>query len=144
MVTATLPDPPPDPTDALSGASVAVQATAAWLTVYVCPPTVMVPVRPVTLGLAATLNPTAPLPDPLAPDVIEIHGVAVVAVQAQPLSDVTLIVPVAAVAGADMLVGEIEYVQDWPVWVTLKACPPIVIAPVRELVAEFAVTLYPT
>ena len=56
MVTPTLlPVEPPAPTDALNGFSVAVQTTPAWLTVYVCPPTLMLPVRLATLGLAAML-----------------------------------------------------------------------------------------
>ena len=53
------------------------------MTVKVCPPAVIVPVRSGPL-LAATVNDTVPLPDPLLPAVSEIHGTALLAVQAQP------------------------------------------------------------
>jgi len=60
------------------------------LTVTVCPATVNVPVRAVPVVLAATLNVTEPMPDPLAPAVMVIQAVVVVAVQAQDVPDVTL------------------------------------------------------
>ena len=104
----------------------------------------MLPERAATLGLAATLKPTGPLPDPVAPDVIVIHPPEDVAVQAHPASAVTLKLPVAALAGTDVLAGEIEYVQDCPVCVTLKGRPPMVMAPLRVDVVGFAVTLNPT
>ena len=67
-----------------------------------------------------------------------------VAVQAQPASAVTLKLPVAALADTDVLAGEIEYEQDCPVCVTLKGRPPMVMAPLRDEVVGFAVTLNPT
>ena len=54
------------------------------------PAIVSVPVREVPAVLAATLNPTVPLPVPLAPDVTEIHDALLVAVRAQPVVPVTV------------------------------------------------------
>jgi hypothetical protein len=70
---------------------------AAWLTVKVCPASEIVPLRAVPL-LAATLNPTDPLPVPDVPDVTLIHGTPLVAVHAQPAPAITVTVPVAALA----------------------------------------------
>jgi hypothetical protein len=54
-VTCTLPDPPPDATERLAGESEYVQIVApASLIVWVCPPTLMVPVRDAVLVLGAT------------------------------------------------------------------------------------------
>jgi hypothetical protein len=39
---------------------------------------------------AATLNATVPLPSPVAPDVIVIHGTVLAAVQEQPVAALTL------------------------------------------------------
>jgi hypothetical protein len=52
-VTATEPCAPLAATEALNGDSVAVQTTPAWVTVNVCPPMVIVPVRLDRLLLAA-------------------------------------------------------------------------------------------
>jgi hypothetical protein len=60
--------------------------------IAVCPATPIVPVRALPV-LAAMLNTTAPLPSPLAPDVIVIHDATVVAVQEQLLVVVTVTVP---------------------------------------------------
>ena len=75
---------------------------------------------------------------------IVIHDPEDVAVQAHPVSAVTLKLPVAVLAETDVLTGEIEYVQDCPVCVTLKGRPPMVMAPLRDEVVGFAVTLNPT
>ncbi len=56
---------------------------AAWVTVNVCPAIVNVPVRALPL-CEATVNPTDPLPVPVAPDVTVIHDAALVAVHVQP------------------------------------------------------------
>ena len=56
---------------------------AVWVTVKVCPPAVMVPVRSGPL-FGATVRATAPFPEPLLPAVIEIHGALLVAVQSHP------------------------------------------------------------
>src|SRR4029453_12146853 len=112
--------------------------------VYVCPPTLMLPDRAATFGFAATLKPTEPLPVPVAPDVIVIQPPEDVAVQLHPASAVTLKLPVAVLAETEVLAGEIEYEQDCPVWFPLKERPPMVMAPLRDEVVGFAVTLNPT
>ena len=55
--------------------------------------------------LAATLNVTEPMPDPLAPAVTVIQDVVVVAVQAQDVPEVTLSVRLLASASTAKLVG---------------------------------------
>ena len=80
-------------------------APAAWLTATDCPATFRVPLREVPVVLAATLNVTEPMPDPLAPAVTVIQDVVVVAVQAQDVPDVTLSVRLLASASTAKLVG---------------------------------------
>ena len=75
------------------------------MTVTVWPATVNVPVREAPVVLAATLNVTEPMPDPLAPAVTVIHDVVVVAVQAQDVPEVTLRVRLLARASTAKLVG---------------------------------------
>ena len=55
--------------------------------------------------LAAMLNVTEPMPDPVAPAVTVIQDVVVVAVQAQDVPDVTLSVRLLASASTAKLVG---------------------------------------
>ena len=62
-----------------------MHAAAAWLTVYVWPAMVAVPVRGVVTVLAATVRATVPLPLPLAPLVTVIHDAVLAAVHAQPV-----------------------------------------------------------
>jgi hypothetical protein len=69
-------------------------AAAAWVTVNVVPAIVMVPVRIEATVFAATLKPTVPLPEPVAPLVTVIQGALLPAVHAQPVATVTLLVPV--------------------------------------------------
>jgi hypothetical protein len=74
---------------------------AAWFTVNDWPAIVRVPLRAAPL-LAATVNPTEPLPVPVAPDVIVIHSAFVVAVHVQSLIDDTATgAPVPPVAAID-------------------------------------------
>jgi hypothetical protein len=68
------------------------------LTVNVWPAIVIVPLRADPVLLAATLNPTGPLPAPDAPDVTVTHGTPLVAVQVHPAPAVTVTVPVAVLA----------------------------------------------
>jgi hypothetical protein len=75
------------------------------LTVTVCPATVTVPVRAEPVVLAATLNVTEPMPDPVAPAVTLIQGVVVLAVQEQEVPDVTLSVRLLARASTLKLTG---------------------------------------
>ena len=74
------------------------------------PPMVMVPARVVVAVLAAALNPTLPLPVPLAPEVTVSQDVLLLtAVHAHVLPAVTATLPVPPAAPSDWLVGEIEY-----------------------------------
>jgi len=66
---------------------------------------VIVPLRLVVFGLAAKSKPTVPLPLPLAPLVIVIHDVAVLAVHAQPVATVTPTVADPASDATDWLDG---------------------------------------
>src|ERR1700724_2388630 len=67
-VTVTLPPPPAAGTEPLGGAIANVQERAVCVTVKVFPPIVNMPERAAP-SLAATLNVTAPLPEPAAPPV---------------------------------------------------------------------------
>jgi hypothetical protein len=91
--------------------------------------------------LAATLNATVPSPEPLAPEVIEIHDAEEAAVHPHPASVSTLTLPLVAFAGTDALTGATENVQACPDCVTLSVCPPIVIVPLRDDVLGLALTL---
>lgn len=98
-----------------------------------CPPTVIVPLRAAP-GLATTENSTVPAPLPLDPDVIVIHSAPLVtdAVQAQPVSVVTVMVP--SVPPAEVNVwpgGEIATVQPLAC-VAVNVCPPAAIEAVRS------------
>jgi hypothetical protein len=82
-----------------------------WLTVTDCPATVSAPLRAIPTFCDA-VNATVPLPLPAAPDVTVSHGVAVVAVQAQPDTAVTdTDGPVPPPAGIVAVVGETTYEQ---------------------------------
>jgi hypothetical protein len=67
----------------------------------------MVPVRGVVVVLAATLNVTMPLPEPLAPPVMVIQLALLEAVQAHPPEVVTVTEPVPPSDSTDRDVGEI-------------------------------------
>ena len=139
----TVPAPPDELKFEVVGEIVNVHGAPAWVTVKVCPPIVIVPVRDVVPVLAATLYATVPLPLPVAPLVIVIHDALLVAVQLQLAPLVTPTVPVVAADDVRFdAVGEIANVQGVaPACVTVKVCPPIVIVPVRELVPVLAATL---
>ena len=79
-----------------------------------CPATVNVPVRAVPVVLAATLNVTEPMPDPLAPAVTVIQDVVVVAVHEQAVPAMTLAVRLLAIASTAKLSG-----------VTVPVHPPV-------------------
>ena len=68
---------------------------------------VTVPLRVDVVEFAATLYATEPLPVPLAPLVTVIHATLLVAVHAQPVSDVIATEPVPPCDGTDWLVGAI-------------------------------------
>lgn len=83
-------------------------ADPAWLTVNVRPAIAAVPERPLVLLFAATLYDTAPLPLPLALEVIVIHVSPLVAVHAHPAWLAMLIVPLVPLTGTESVVGEIS------------------------------------
>lgn len=106
LVTVNDPVAPPETTLVETGESEYVQDAAACVIVNVWPPAVTVPVRAAVVAFAATLKPTVPLPEPLAPLVIVIHDALLVAVQAHPLPLVTLNDPVLPPATTDCEAGE--------------------------------------
>jgi len=65
-----------------------ITAVPDWITVNVCPATLIVPDREPVLALALTLKLTVPLPEP-DPEVIEIQLEDVLADQEQPLCVLT-------------------------------------------------------
>jgi hypothetical protein len=81
------------------------------------------------------------LPLPLAPLVIVIQDVVVVAVQAQPVVAVTATVPVAPAATTFVDAGAMVGAQGSPACVTVKVLPPIVTVPVREVLVVLAATV---
>jgi hypothetical protein len=93
--------------------------------------------------LAATLNVTVPLPDPLAPPVTTIQVALLEADHAHPLVVVTVNEPLPPLAGTVWDTGEIEYAHGAgaAACVTVKVCPATVIVPVRSVVVELAATL---
>jgi hypothetical protein len=81
------------------------------------------------------------LPLPLAPLVIVIQDVVVVAVQAHPVVAVTATVPVAPAATTLADAGAIVGAQGRPVCVTVKVLPPMLTVPVREVLVVLAATV---
>jgi hypothetical protein len=93
--------------EVLTGVSVNVQPSAAWLTVKVWPAIVSVPCRVCVTPFAAAANVTVPLPLPLAPVLtLSQAGVLVAAVQAQPVGAVTLAEPLPPLAPTDVVNGD--------------------------------------
>lgn len=100
-VTVAEPVPPPATTVWLSGATEYVHGTPAWVTVKVCPPTEIVPVRCEMVPFAATLNDTVPFPFPVAPPVTVIQAALLVALHVHPDTADTVNDPVPPVAVSD-------------------------------------------
>lgn len=120
-----------------------VHATAGWLTVSVCPPMVIVPLRAAPL-LAAALNAIDPLPVPDEALVIVIHEGTDVAAQTQPLPADTLVEPVPPRAGTSTEVGESRYVQGAAASEMVNVCPAMTAVPVRaepEFAAAVSLTV---
>ena len=67
----------------------------------VAPAIVNVPLRLDAIVFAPTLNPTVPLPDPVAPLVTVIHAALLAAVHGQPVATVTPLLPVPPAAAND-------------------------------------------
>jgi hypothetical protein len=138
-VTVTVPDEPAATALADAGAIVGAHGAPAWVTVKVLPPTVTVPVRGLVVGFAVTLYVADPLPLPVAPALIVIHAALLVAVHAQPVAAVTVMVPVPDDAATFAEAGAIVGAHGAPACVTVKVSPPMVTVPVRAEVVGFAV-----
>jgi len=95
------------PTDTLVGATVNVQAPAAWVTLTALPAMVTVPVRGEVLVLAAIVNVALPLPEPLVGAAV-IQDAPEEVVHAQPEAVVTDTVTVPPAAATDRLVDDTE------------------------------------
>jgi hypothetical protein len=140
-VTANDPVPPPAGAEWLDADRLKVHGAAAWVIVNVWVPTVMVPVRPDVFGFAATLKVTVPIPVPLAPFVMVIHAVLLVAVHEQLVPVVTLKDVVMPAAGTEAPGDPSVNVHVPPACVIVKVCPPTVMVPVRGEVVGFDATL---
>ena len=104
----------------------------AWLTVTICPCTLIVPVRSAP-GFACTVKLTAPAPVPVALPVIVIHVASVVAVHAHPGPlVVTLNDAGPPVAASGIAPGATVYVQPLA-WFTVNVSPAIVTVPERAI-----------
>jgi hypothetical protein len=98
---------------------------------------VMVSVRGLAVGFAATEYVTTAFAEPPPPDVMVIHGALAVAVHAQPAPAVTATWPTPPLAVEGWAEGAIEYVQPPPALplapcVTVTVWPATVIAPVLD------------
>jgi hypothetical protein len=99
------------------------------LTVNVRPAIASVPDRPGPF-VDATVKLTVPLPLPLPPAVIEIHGALLLALQAQPPGAVTETPPLPPAGATDCDSGDIAKVHASPC-VTVTVCPATVNVPAR-------------
>ena len=113
-------------------------AAPVSVTLKAAPPIVKVPVRLPVDAFAAALKLTVPFPVPVAPEVMVSQVAPVCAVQLHPVPPVTATLPVPPDAGKVCETGAIVIVQLAPACVTVKARPPIVIVPVRLVVAVLA------
>jgi hypothetical protein len=100
------PLPPAAATLAADGEMAYEHAAAAWVTVYVCPLTVMVPVREVVFEFAAALKLTVPLPVPLGDPVMVSQLLLLAAVHEQLEPAATPNDPVPPPAPTDPLDGD--------------------------------------
>jgi hypothetical protein len=138
VVTEIVPVPPEAGRLIEAGLTVNTQG-AACVTVKAFPPIVSVALRDAVVELAATVNPTLPLPLPEAPLEIVTHEAALVADQAQPAVVVSDTVPLPPAAATDWLAGEMVNEQlTAPACVTVKVSPPMVSVPTRPAVPVFA------
>ena len=81
------------------------------------------------------------MPVPVAPALIVIQVALLVAVHAQPVTAVTVTVPVPAADVTLAEAGEIVGTHGTPACVTVKVLPPMVTVPLRPVVVVFAATL---
>jgi hypothetical protein len=90
---------------------------------------------------AATSKVTEPFPEPGVPLVTVIHAALLTAVQLHPVAAVTVLLPPAADAVNDCVVGEIDGEQEAAACVTVNVAPAIVSVPVRLAAIVFAATV---
>jgi hypothetical protein len=143
VVTPTVPEPPAARNVCDGGAIENVHGAACCVTVNVCPPIEMLPLR-AAAALAATLKTTTPFPVPDDPAVTVIHGAFDTAVQAQPAPAVTFVRASPPPAATSMVAGDSEKPHGAAACVTVKVWAAIVAVPVRaapELAATFSVTV---
>ena len=93
---------------------------AACVTVNALPAIVIVPTRCDELVLAATVNPTLPLPAPLVAVVNVSHDALLCAVQLHPAGPVIVVDPLVPFDGADSAPGLIENEQVPDAWLTVN------------------------
>src|SRR5213593_3462988 len=91
---------------------------------------VSVPLRGAPVAFASTVNCTLPLPAPLVPAVIVIHGTLLTAVHTQPPPEVTVTVPGPPATGTFCADGAMVKVHPLSC-ATVKVWPPTVIVPDR-------------
>jgi hypothetical protein len=110
--------------------------------VAVCPATIKVPRRDAGKMFPATEKVTAPLPEPLAPEVMFSQPELLEAVQPQagalaatPI--VLLTLPDAGNTGLSLVMLKLH---DTPAWVTWNGWPPMSIEPERGVVLELGAT----
>ena len=85
---------------------------------------------------------TLPSPLPLLPLVMVIQLLVSVAVQAQPVAAVTLMLAAPPLVGLEALVGATAKVHGaTALWDTVTVCPATVSVPLREVVAVLAATV---
>ena len=80
----------------------------------VLPAIVRLPLRLEGDVFASTLKPATPGPDPEAPLVTVIHDALLIALQAQPVPAVTVLLPLPGAGVNDCVVGEMLYEQLAP------------------------------
>ena len=116
----------------------------AWVTVTVCPATVIVALRDAVAVFAVALTLTVPLPDPLAPLVTVSHDALLVAVQVQPVAAVTVTAPLPPPDTMLKAVADSVNVQGTPAWVTVTLCPATVTVALCDNELVFAVAVMVT
>lgn len=122
----------PVPPDAAGVADVVESENAQpcpWFTVKVRPAIVSVPERPGPF-VDATVKATVPFPVPLPPEVIEIHGTLLAALQPQPAGALTDTEPLPPEGAIDCVSAESANEHPSPC-VMLTVCPAIVSVPER-------------
>lgn len=137
-VTTTLPVIPAATTFADAVEIAGAHGVPNCVTVNVDPAIVSVPVRLAEPRFGATLNVTAPDPEPDDPAVIVIHAALLIAAHRQPAPTVTVLLPAPAAAAIDWDVGEMEGAHGVPnakvLDRELSALPP---GPTAETIASY-------